>query len=101
MNEDDGGVSADLERQRLLLQSILESMSDGVVVADEKGKFLAFNPAAERILGIGAHESPPSAWTREYGVCDAQTLLPVIIGKHLTLPPNIPHFRCPSGLKKS
>ena len=31
-----------------ILQSILSSMGDAVIVADNEGKFLAFNPAAER-----------------------------------------------------
>src|SRR5437868_8700103 len=42
-----------LRRQTRILQAILDSMSDGVAVADEHGKFLLFNPAAERILGVG------------------------------------------------
>ena len=32
-----------------ILQSILSSMADAVIVADKEGKFLVFNPAAERI----------------------------------------------------
>jgi len=44
---------AALESQSRLLQSVLDSMGEGVVVADEQGKFLIFNPAAERLLGWG------------------------------------------------
>src|SRR5262249_50021079 len=40
---------------------------DGVAVADEHGKFLLFNPAAERILGVGMTEAPPEKWTELYG----------------------------------
>jgi phosphoserine phosphatase RsbU/P len=37
------------------LQSILDSLTDdGVIVADNEGRFVLFNPAAERILGLGA-----------------------------------------------
>ncbi len=57
-----------LRRQTEILQSVLDSMSDGVVVADETGKFLLFNPAAERFLGIGPTDSPPEKWTRRYGI---------------------------------
>ena len=39
-----------LEKQTRILQSILNSMSDGVIVADEEGRFILFNPAAESIL---------------------------------------------------
>ena len=34
-------------------------MADGVAVADEHGKFLLFNPAAERILGFGPLDVTP------------------------------------------
>lgn len=40
-----------LQRQTEILQSILNSMGEGVVVADEAGKLLLINHAAERILG--------------------------------------------------
>src|SRR5229473_6124946 len=58
------GISEDIteqkraERERRyqqeILESILESMADGVVVADENGKFLLFNGSAEQMLGLGA-----------------------------------------------
>jgi signal transduction histidine kinase/CHASE3 domain sensor protein len=54
--------------QSRLLQSVLDNMGDGVVVADQNGKFLIFNPAAERILGFGAIDTIPAAWTERYGV---------------------------------
>jgi PAS domain S-box-containing protein len=39
-------------RQSHILQSILASMSDGVIVADADGKFLLVNPAARQTLGL-------------------------------------------------
>ena len=50
-----------------LLDDILESITDGVVVADLDGRFVLFNPAAERILGIGALDVPPTDWSAAYG----------------------------------
>src|SRR4051794_15176212 len=50
-----------------LLSAILESLGDGVVVADENGKFIVFNDAAERLLGFGAVDVPPSEWAQRYG----------------------------------
>jgi signal transduction histidine kinase len=38
-----------------------------VVVADDQGKFLLFNPAAEQILRIGKTDAPPEEWTQRYG----------------------------------
>jgi PAS domain S-box-containing protein len=57
-----------VRRQTGLLPAILRSMSSGVVVADETGKFLLFNPAAEAMLGIGATDVPPASWSEQYGV---------------------------------
>ncbi len=65
-------------RQEKLLQLILESIADGVVVADSDGKFLLFNAAAEQVLGIGATDSRPDQWSDRYGsyLPDAVTLYP-------------------------
>ena len=51
-----------------LLDSVLENMSEGIVVADQSGKMIYFNSAAERIIGRGISKNQSSDWTREYGV---------------------------------
>src|SRR5216683_2959646 len=55
------------KRQKELLQLILGSIADGVVVADSNGKFLLFNVAAEQVLGIGATDTTPDQWSDRYG----------------------------------
>ena len=40
-----------LRRQKNILQSVLDSMVDGVMVVDERGEILLVNPAAEHITG--------------------------------------------------
>jgi two-component system cell cycle sensor histidine kinase/response regulator CckA len=57
-----------LERQTLLLQSVLDSISDGLVAADENGKFILWNPAAEKIVGLEAADVPPEEWINYYGI---------------------------------
>jgi PAS domain S-box-containing protein len=57
-----------LEDQTRLLQSVLDSISDGLVAADERGKFILWNPAAEKIVGLGAANMPPDKWSEYYGV---------------------------------
>jgi signal transduction histidine kinase/CheY-like chemotaxis protein/CHASE3 domain sensor protein len=57
-----------LQQQTRILQSILDSMGDGVVVADTSGKFLVFNPAARHILGSQAFAGDPDQWARHYGL---------------------------------
>ncbi len=66
-----------LQEQARILQSVLGSMGDGVVVADEDGKFLLFNPAAQQIIGLGSIDEPPEAWPREYGIFRTDTVTPV------------------------
>lgn len=41
-----------LQSQTRILQSILDSMGDGVIVADETGRILFFNPEAEGLIDI-------------------------------------------------
>lgn len=59
---------SDLQSQTRILQSILNSMGDGVVVANERGEFILFNPAAEAILGLGSISAEPERWPEFYGL---------------------------------
>jgi PAS domain S-box-containing protein len=57
-----------LQKQTGILTSILNSIADGVVVADPEGRFLVWNPAAERIVGLGPVDRPCDDWTAAYGL---------------------------------
>lgn len=59
-----------------VLKSILDSMGDGVVVANESGKFLLFNPAAEKLLGNSLTDISPYEWTERYGLYLPDKLTP-------------------------
>jgi PAS domain S-box-containing protein len=52
-----------LARQSDALRVIFESLPWGVIVADQDGRFLFSNAAAERLLGIGIIEALPGALT--------------------------------------
>jgi PAS domain S-box-containing protein len=65
-----------LEAQTLMLQSVLDSISEGLVAADETGKFLLWNPAATRIVGMGAQNVAPGEWNSHYGVYMPDTVTP-------------------------
>src|SRR6266513_1984371 len=65
---DNNRTDEETKRQKELLQLILASIADGVVVADSNGKFLLFNAAAEQVLGMGATERAPDQWSDQYGV---------------------------------
>ncbi len=66
-----------LETQTLMLQSVLDSMAEGLVAADETGKFILWNPAATRIVGLGATNVPPGEWNKHYGVYLPDTITPL------------------------
>ena len=65
--EDLARSEQDLRAQQQLLQAILQSVHEGVVVADKKGRFLVFNPAAVGIMGLGPADIPPEEWQGHYG----------------------------------
>jgi len=65
-----------LETQTLMLQSVLDSMAEGLVVADEDGKFVIWNTAAEKIVGLGATNLPSQKWTEHYGLYLADMVTP-------------------------
>ena len=68
----------DLRRQTQLMETVFDSISDGVVVADAQGRFTLFNPGAERIVGVGGLEIPPDQWSDSYGLffSDQKTQIP-------------------------
>src|SRR5213596_1274477 len=67
-----------LRVQTRIFQSVLDSMDEGLVTADENGKFLLWNPAAEKILGMGAMDLSIQEWAPHYGcyLPDAATPFP-------------------------
>lgn len=65
------------DTQAAVLRSILDSMADGVVVADERGRLIHWNAAATAILGKGPTGSPPEAWASEYGLLRSDQVTPI------------------------
>lgn len=83
------------ERQRLqqhssLLQSILNSIGDGVMVQDAHGAWLQFNPAARRLCGLGPNENPPAQLADAMQVLAADGVTPIA-------PANLPSHRALHG----
>lgn len=71
-------AEAELRQQNGLLENVIRSSGDGIVVTDEKARFVLFNPAAERIVGRGATDAPPDRWAETFGVFlpDGETPFP-------------------------
>jgi two-component system CheB/CheR fusion protein len=65
-----------LTRQTNILTSVLDSMGDGVVVADAALRLQIFNPAAERLFGAGISGAPAEEWTTRYGLFLPDTVTP-------------------------
>ncbi|MBA3995216.1 MAG: PAS domain-containing sensor histidine kinase [Cyanobacteria bacterium DS2.3.42] len=49
-----------------LFELVLESITEGLIVADQSGKFVLFNAAAEQILGAGPTTGAPVEWATTY-----------------------------------
>lgn len=72
-------AEAESRRQAGLLQSIMDSIGDGVGVVDEHGAFLLHNPAAKELLGVEMDDNDPDAWQKHYGLFrpDGRTPFPL------------------------
>lgn len=57
-----------IEKQRIWLDYILENLTDGVVVADQKGEFLLYNKVGIEITGKGSKNVAPEDIPKKYHV---------------------------------
>jgi PAS domain S-box-containing protein len=57
-----------LRRQTQILQSILNTIQEGVFVTDKDGRWLLCNPAAEAVCGPREAEATPDQWKARIGV---------------------------------
>ena len=69
-----------VREQTRLLNSVVESMSDGLAVADRAGKLLLLNGAGQRLLGPAARRAPPSEWGAQCGIFQPDALTPFPAG---------------------
>ncbi|MDY0881758.1 PAS domain S-box protein [Dongia soli] len=80
LNEDQRAqLQRELAEQSQTLRLIINSMGDGLIVADSDGMFRLFNPAAERLAGVGSVDAQPARWPEIYGLyqTDGETPLPM------------------------
>ncbi len=61
-------AEAALREQSEMLQKILATMAEAVIVADESSRFVLFNPAAQRMFGLGPTDTRPEEWPDAYGL---------------------------------
>ena len=64
---------SELEDQAQLMDTIFDNMSDGVVVADDKGQYIMANPAAEKMIGQNFENLNLSQASEQYGLFKSTT----------------------------
>jgi PAS domain S-box-containing protein len=57
-----------LSEQNILLASVIKNMGDGLVVSGVDGRFILWNPASEKMIGIGLLDIPEEKWSSTYGI---------------------------------
>lgn len=83
--------SRDLQNRSLLLDTILGSMSEGMIVIDKDGYFTQYNAAAQRVIGTKIKEVATVESVRELGFHNNQ-------GKLFT-PKELPVYRALYGVE--
>ncbi|HTV25960.1 MAG TPA: diguanylate cyclase [Polyangiaceae bacterium] len=70
-------ASEDLLAERVrVLEGILDNAGEGIVVADESGRYTVFNPAARRIVGKGPNPGDAMYANQAYELLNPATRLP-------------------------
>ncbi len=71
-------AAAEMQGRNQLLEAVVDSIGDGVIVVDEKGKSTIFNPGAEQILGDRIFEVSAERWPEHYDIFypDGETRVP-------------------------
>jgi PAS domain S-box-containing protein len=67
-----------LETQAVMLQTVLDSMVEGLVVTDKQGKFVLWNPAARKIMGLGPTDLPSTEWSANLRLFLPDTVTPIL-----------------------
>jgi PAS domain S-box-containing protein len=88
------GAMAEMAGQKNLLESILESMAEGVLVVDRGGRFIHMNAAAQRIMPgvaeLNRQKDPVRASAQEWGLFRLDGVTPLE-------PPERPGVRALAG----
>jgi PAS domain S-box-containing protein len=50
-----------------MLEAAMQQVAEGVVIVDGEGRFVFWNEAAQKIVGMGPVNSPPGEWSSVYG----------------------------------
>lgn len=73
LNRERSGLEQKVSERTAVLQSVLDNMSEGVIVADVQGNFRIFNKAAAEILGMKETAVSMQEWSKQYGAHDPKS----------------------------
>ena len=62
--------------EQSILEAVLQSMGEGLVVADAQGRFRVFNPMAQQLLGLGSSDIPREEWSNYFSIFRPDTVTP-------------------------
>jgi len=60
-------VEKEISEKEIILDAVLHSASEGIVIADQDGKFILWNDAAREIVGMGSQDVDPDKYPAIYG----------------------------------
>ena len=63
------------QQKNNILESVIENLSEGVIVANEKFEFLVWNKKGKELVGLGASEGSSEEWS------DTKTIMYLNPGK--------------------
>ena len=78
-------LARELSQQTAILNAVLESMSEGIIVASDRWEFIVFNQAAHQILGVGPPTGSLKGWAEHCGIYSAENPTMLIDWKQLPL----------------
>lgn len=64
-------LETDTLEQKRFLRLVMDTMSDGLIVANNLGNFVMSNPAAEELVGK-LSDMPPEQWSESFGIYESE-----------------------------
>jgi hypothetical protein len=71
---------SDLKMQSIILDGMLNSISEALIVVDEQGRFTRYNSAAERVIGKNLKTISSEQDAEAFGFFDVETQVPITLG---------------------
>ncbi len=71
-------LTAKLRQSSQMFTSVLNSITEGIIVVDELGNFVHYNSTAENLLGIGMSMANSTLWSSSYGYFYADQKTPML-----------------------